>query len=293
MADRGKHDGSSGVPGGSGGDGYFASSAQPRESVPDKEEAPAQRTATSPQRQAGDGVPMSSAAESFGGALIAIALLAFVVSLFQGCGGACGYDGDASAVPALLAAVVMLVVGVIIVNVDASTESGKQREAARKAEQARQLAGWNEQLDRWGYDSGTVAHSWPPQGFATYDVLAGSAFQGHDAPAWSKLHLELAPPGKPTLAARVAPHQPGPAIDIPVSDLVRLQARSRSGAWFGFGASGAMAAHAASALDYHLAGYELNVVSRSGFNLRLRMLGGAPPVAKLQLVEARMQGVAF
>lgn len=167
-------------------------------------------------------------------------------------------------------------------------------EAARQAERARLVRDREDQFAAWDYDvTARDVHRWPPRGFTAYDVIHGTTAQGLPAPAYSTLHLQLAPPHRPDLAARIAPHQPGPPIDIPIHDVIQLAARSRGAAWFGFGASGAMAAHVASSLDRHLAGYELVLVTTSGFHLRLRVLGGAPPEAELDTISARAAGSPF
>lgn len=175
-----------------------------------------------------------------------------------------------------------------------STPSG-QRRAKQREELARErTTQWNEQLVAWGYDASRMeAGTWPPEGFATYDVKMGSHLAGEETPPWSQLYMQLAPPGRPELAARMATFQPGPPVDIPVADIVRLDARSRSGAWFGFGASGAAAAHVASSLDYHLAGYELVLVTTTGWNLYLRALGGSPPLTQLATIQGRQSGAPY
>lgn len=186
------------------------------------------------------------------------------------------------------------VVTLVLIAIDTATPGGQRRHEQWEAEKEARDKQWKAQLGAWGYDpQGTPAGRWPPRGFRTYEVKPGSSVEGQPIPAWNKMHLQLAPPGRPDLAIRMARYEPGPPVDIPVHDLLRLQAPSRSGTWFGIGASGSAAAHVASALDYHLAGYELHLLTRSGLNLRLRMLGGAPPEAELSTIEARMAGVPY
>lgn len=237
---------------------------------------------------------VSTAGEMLAGLLGFGSLAAFASSVLFWCGGACQWDQDSSPGRAFLWGLGLGLAAIVVAVIDGATATGAARDRAREQAATEAWTTWVAQLDAWGYDApGTGRRTWPPAGFVTHDVMHGTMVNGQAAPLWSTCHLQLAPPGEPHLAARVAPHQPGPPIEVPVEDIVSLQARSRSGSWFGLGASGAMAAHAAASLDYHLAGYELTLVTRSGLQLQLRKLGGTPPVAELRTVEARAAGAAY